>query len=451
MIIGLKRGVVELTDHDPEWEKLAAQTIERLWRVFGSAAKDIQHVGSTAITSIKAKPIIDIVVGVQKLNALDGVFPRLEADGFYQSLQHAVPNDILYVLGSAEDDLRTHHIHIVEMDGIQWKNYIGFRDYLNACPPKALEYEKVKAELAQKYSNDRISYTNGKEDFFEKTLIEARLYADRRFLIQWVDGVSYKLKSPFDFSFLSKYGKVFKVFDDQGSGNICFGVQNGDKRYFVKFAGASTANYTGTTENAIERLKRVVTTYRDLAHPNLIKLVNAEDIADGYAVIFDWVDAVHMWTPVFQSLSLDKRYTIFDSVLDFHVLVAQKGYCVLDLYEDHILWDIQNEKVVICDIDFYSKGWYKGMSGIWNTDCEWYFPEQFVDGAPIDEISCVYVMGAMAFALFGDGRDRTIEKWKLNKNSFAVALKAVSDERSRRQQSIEQFIEDWRVGKEGVL
>lgn len=265
------------------------------------------------------------------------------------------------------------------------------------------------------------------------------------FYIQWVDGIPYKLKSPFDFSFLRKYGKVFKVFDNQGSGNICFGIADDEKQYFVKFAGAPTESYTGAAENAVERLKRAVPAYEDLAHPNLIKLIKAEDKADGYVAIFDWVDAVHMWAPVFKNLPLDTRYTIFDDILDFHALVAKKGYCVLDLYEDHILWDIENEKAVICDIDFYSKGWYEGMSGIWNPDCEWYFPEQFIDGASIDEISSVYVMGAVAFALFGDGQDRCLGKWKLSEELFAVANRAVSGDRGRRQQSIEQLIKEWRA------
>jgi GrpB-like predicted nucleotidyltransferase (UPF0157 family) len=60
----LKHGVVELADHDPEWEQIARETIGQLWRVLGSVAKDIQHVGSTAIRNIKAKPIIDIAVAV---------------------------------------------------------------------------------------------------------------------------------------------------------------------------------------------------------------------------------------------------------------------------------------------------------------------------------------------------------------------------------------------------
>ncbi|MDR2042838.1 MAG: hypothetical protein LBQ15_00410 [Clostridium sp.] len=197
----------------------------------------------------------------------------------------------------------------------------------------------------------------------------------------------------------------------------------------------------------MERLKRAVPAYRALAHPNLIKLIQAEEIGGGYAAIFDWVDAVHMWTPEFENLSLEKRRAVFKGILDFHKNMAEKGYCVLDLYEDHILWDMDNEKVVICDIDFYSKSWYKGMSDVWNTDCEWYFPEQHVDGAAIDEVSCVYAMGAAAFALFGDGRDRRVEKWRLSKESFEVAKRAVSDERSERQQSIQQLMDEWRAAK----
>lgn len=144
---------------------------------------------------------------------------------------------------------------------------------------------------------------------------------------------------------------------------------------------------------------------------------------------------------------MEKHYEIFENILDFHKHMAEKGYSALDFYEDHIMWDLKNERAVICDIDFYSKGRYEGMSGIWNTDCEWYSPEQFIDGAAIDEISCVYVMGITAFALFGDTRDRCIEKWKLSRSMFDVAQKAVSDERNKRQQSIAQFIEEWRATK----
>jgi serine/threonine-protein kinase len=269
------------------------------------------------------------------------------------------------------------------------------------------------------------------------------------FYVQWVDGIPYKLKTPFNFSFLSKYGKVFKVFDNQGSGNICFGISNNERKYFVKFAGAPTENYSGKPENAIERLKMAVPAYRDLAHPNLIHLINDEEIGGGYVAVFEWVDAIYMYASdgdqSFKNLPLETHLTIYEEILDFHKHMANNGYCALDLYEDHIMWDSKKEKAVICDIDFYSKNWYEGMSGIWNTDCEWYPPEQFIDGAEIDEISCVYIMGATAFALFGNGRNRSVENWKLSNDLFRGAKQAVSDDRNQRQQTIEQLIAEWRA------
>lgn len=81
MILGLKCGVAELADHDPEWEINAADTIKRLWDILGSAAKDIQHVGSSAIRHIKAKPVIDIAVSVWSFEEVLTLSPALEKEG----------------------------------------------------------------------------------------------------------------------------------------------------------------------------------------------------------------------------------------------------------------------------------------------------------------------------------------------------------------------------------
>jgi serine/threonine-protein kinase len=70
-------------------------------------------------------------------------------------------------------------------------------------------------------------------------------------------------------------------------------------------------------------------------------------------------------------------------------------------------------------------------------------PEEFTLGAVIDEVTNVYTMGATAFALFGGEKDRSIEKWRLNEALYEVALKAVSDDRGKRQQSILEFKHEW--------
>lgn len=274
----------------------------------------------------------------------------------------------------------------------------------------------------------------------------------KNFYIQWTDGVPYKLKAPFDFSFLSKYGKVFKIFDGQDSGNICFGVADSDKRYFVKFAGAPTDEYTGTIESAVERLKAAVPPYQDLAHPALIRFIKAEEIGGGFAIVFDWVDAVcaHRMYPLdhkkFKQVPLESRVIIFEDILDFHRCVAEKGYTAVDFYDGSIMWDFGNEQTVICDIDFYTKEKAYGNKALWGHMIRTSSPEERVDGVLIDEISNVYNMGAIAFVLFANS-DSSPEAWQLSPELYAVAKKAVSDERDKRQQSIKQLITEWRAAR----
>lgn len=91
-------------------------------------------------------------------------------------------------------------------------------------------------------------------------------------------GIPFKLKSTFDFSFMKEYGTVFKVYDDQDSGNICFGTEKDGQRYFVKFAGAPTEQYGGDPADAISRLKATLPIYSDLKHENLIELIEAKEM-----------------------------------------------------------------------------------------------------------------------------------------------------------------------------
>ena len=227
------------------------------------------------------------------------------------------------------------------------------------------------------------------------------------FYIQYTDGIPYKLKAAFDFSFLHKYGTVFKVYDDQDSGNICFGTADGDKRYFVKFAGAPTERGCVVAEEAIANLKRTVPIYRDLAHPTLIKLSSAEEIGGGFAVIFEWVDAecMHGMYPLsrkkFLQMPLDTKLQVFNEILSFHAHVAKRGYVAIDFYDGSIMYDFNNARTIICDIDFYSKmPCANTMGRMWGSS-RFMSPEEFEFGATIDEITNVYTMGATAFALFG--------------------------------------------------
>lgn len=172
---GLKRGTVELHTHERRWEQLAEETIMQLRELFGDMATDIQHVGSTAIWRIRAKPILDIAVAVRDLAAAMQMIPGLETAGFRVAQPEA--DGLLLVLGDFEQDTVTHHIHVVQSGGERWLNYLAFRDYLNASAAAAENYERVKLRLLEQYAGDRASYTAGKEEFIRGTLRWARIWS----------------------------------------------------------------------------------------------------------------------------------------------------------------------------------------------------------------------------------------------------------------------------------
>lgn len=173
MMIGLKRGTVHLVPHQKEWSKNAETIIKLLKQLLGDIALDIQHVGSTAISSIHAKPIIDIAVAVQDLNDMVSYTEILKQHHIILRGE-VVTGEVLYVM--EDNDIRTHHIHVCKWDGTEWNNYINFRDYLNAFPEKAMLYDLCKQKLAMQFSNDRKSYTMGKEEIIQRLLTEARMW-----------------------------------------------------------------------------------------------------------------------------------------------------------------------------------------------------------------------------------------------------------------------------------
>jgi serine/threonine-protein kinase len=240
------------------------------------------------------------------------------------------------------------------------------------------------------------------------------------FLIQEVDGVPYKLKAPFDFGFLSRFGTVFKVYDDQDSGNICFGMQADGERLFVKFAGAPTEQYDGTAADAIDRLRAACRIYEDLSHPNLVRLIRTELCGDGLAAVFEWVEAVCMGRmypasrKAFLLLAQADKLQIFKDILSFHAHVAACGYVAVDFYDGCILYDTEHRKTVLCDVDLYQKKPHTNQIGRMWGSTRFMSPEEYMLGADIDEVTNVYTMGATAFALFGADGSRTPEAWSLS-------------------------------------
>ena len=267
--------------------------------------------------------------------------------------------------------------------------------------------------------------------------------------IEHINGFPIRLKEPFDLSFINDMGTLFWVLDTQGSGNLCFGIEKARKKYFAKFAGARMINdHDLSPEDAIARLKAAVPKYIDLAHPLLIHFVEAFEIGEGFIVLFDWEDgkSIGDQDPVlhekFISLPVNNRMNVFEEILLFHAHVAQCGYVAIDFNDNSTLYNFDTGKVKICDIDFYAKQSYmNGMGRIFGIN-PLMSPEEYRCAGLLDEITNVYTMGAASFLFLTQG-DRSLEKWPLNIDLYKVARKAISDTRKHRQQSINQFIEEW--------
>ncbi len=164
---------IELVPYDPQWPEMAKTEIKILRAALPpNSILDIQHVGSTAIPGILAKPIIDIQIAVASLPAIKKIaIDTLKTLDYQYWAENPDPERMFFVKGMPPfGERRTHHVHIVEPSSKHWQGKIRFRDYLIVHPEAVREYEELKKELALQYTQDREKYTEEKSDFVNRIL-----------------------------------------------------------------------------------------------------------------------------------------------------------------------------------------------------------------------------------------------------------------------------------------
>ena len=170
-MIGLRRGIVELKPYNPKWKEIYREESELISTTIHEYLVDIQHIGSTAIPNIVAKPIIDIAVALDSLENIEKIIkPLKEIDYIYRGEQ-GIPDRHLFVKGGEE--FRTHHMHIMHKSHYEWKKHLFFRDYLLNHPEEVKKYSELKLQLEKKFKEDRASYTESKSEFIEIILDKA--------------------------------------------------------------------------------------------------------------------------------------------------------------------------------------------------------------------------------------------------------------------------------------
>ena len=167
--LGLRRGEVRLSEHDRRWSFVYALIALEISTVTGIRADRIQHVGSTSVEGLAAKPILDIAIGVDDAESVDGVVGHLLEAGFIDRGMGGGSIGRLMVRESSPD-VRIVHVHIVEYGTREWRDYVEFRDGLRNDSQVRDQYADVKRTLAQRFPEDRKSYRTAKNAFILKTL-----------------------------------------------------------------------------------------------------------------------------------------------------------------------------------------------------------------------------------------------------------------------------------------
>jgi GrpB-like predicted nucleotidyltransferase (UPF0157 family) len=167
-IIGLQRKKVRISSYNSEWKKIYKKEKELLLSVLGDQILNIQHIGSTSVPGVKSKPIIDIVVVVKKIKDAENLIESVEKLGYEYKHEAGVRGRRFFVKGSEKN--RTHYIHMVKLDGKQWKNLTNFREYLLEDKKNIKEYNELKESLAKEYKDDRDTYTKKKSIFISKAI-----------------------------------------------------------------------------------------------------------------------------------------------------------------------------------------------------------------------------------------------------------------------------------------
>lgn len=165
---------VIIVKYNPLWIEQFEQEKERIQLALGNKAVSIEHIGSTSIRGLPAKPIIDIAVGVKKFGEADLFIEPLQIIGYEYVPKKEFPNRRFFRKGEWRKG--THHLHVYETSSDEWNNNLLFRDYLREHPETLRRYAQIKEELAKLYPDDRNTYTNLKAPFIQSVIETAKTF-----------------------------------------------------------------------------------------------------------------------------------------------------------------------------------------------------------------------------------------------------------------------------------
>ncbi|MFS8212032.1 GrpB family protein [Paenibacillus polymyxa] len=165
---------VEISGYDPQWAEEYMREKRKIVEALRDVCVGIEHIGSTSVPDLGAKPIIDIMVGVEELASLQSEHrERLQRFQYEYVHKPDFPERAFFRRG--EWGAGTHHLHIYKYKGEHWENHLLLRDYLKAHPESLRAYETLKKDLAHQFKHDRAAYTEAKGPFIRQIVEQAKL------------------------------------------------------------------------------------------------------------------------------------------------------------------------------------------------------------------------------------------------------------------------------------
>lgn len=165
---------IVIVDYDPDWQARFEAEKKVIFDALGGSLVALEHIGSTSVAGLGAKPIIDMLAGIRQLADAVACIPTLQRLGYEYVPQFEAEFPERRFFRRGAPDARTYHLHMVEVGSDFWERHLLFRDYLRSYPEIAQDYEVLKRRLADLYGADRESYTKAKTDFIVSSLAQAR-------------------------------------------------------------------------------------------------------------------------------------------------------------------------------------------------------------------------------------------------------------------------------------
>ena len=248
--------------------------------------------------------------------------------------------------------------------------------------------------------------------------------------------------------YLASIGTVFATFGaaTQDSGNVSYGVQIGDERFFVKTTDPEAEVFCDHSAR-VALLYNAAQLRRSCDHPTLPALHRIVETAHGPALVYDWVDGECLYGGRDNPQSAHQRFrrlpthavlAVLNAIYDLHVRLVQRGWIAVDFYDGCLMYDFERQAAHIVDLDNYHLGPFTNQMGRMFGSTRFMAPEEFERGALINERTTVFTMGRAAFVCLGDDIGAALGE---------VVRRACRPEREARYRSMEEFYAAWQQAR----